>query len=335
MQLRSTALLALLIAITICAYSASLYGPFVFDDAPFITKNPTVNFQQPISIHGQRAFTVTTFRVNYLFGQEDPFGYHIVNLAIHLANVALVFFLLRALIGDSFAVVIGTAIFALHPLQTEAVVYLSGRAELLATGFSILASLLYLSGYRKTAILPAMLAISSKESAAVLFLIIGFYEVRRRKWSLAQASAAFGVLMFAALPFLRLLRLESADRSWFAHLLLQSGQALRYAAMFFVPIGQTIDHDAETLPLWFCAMGLVGLAMAIWAAWEARYSVAGFGLAFALLAVLPRFALNIPEFMAEHHLYLPMVGISLASAAVVARFTQTEKTHDLYHYQRP
>lgn len=311
MSLRHGFLLALLLAATFAVYAGSLYGPFVFDDSQAIFQTPQVTLKEPISIHGPRSVLLTTYRVNYLLGQGESFGYHLVNLAFHLANTSLVFLLLAAFGLPSGAALFGAVVFALHPMQSEAVIYISARSELLSTFFALFAFRMALKSNWIRMCLCCILAFYSKESAAMVPFLIGFYFVVTGK--LNYRWIALGLIGIILLFMFPMNMLEPAERPWMEHLLLQSTQVVRYFGMILIPVGQTLDHDAEALSPLFGIVALSILALLVCAAWIFRKSqpLWTLGIGMMLIPILPRLAINIPEFIAERHTYLPMVGISL------------------------
>ena len=136
-----------------------------------------------------RPLTTFSYLVNYtiLGGGAHPAGYHWVNFALHAVNILLVYWLGLLLfreMGPAWAL---AAVWALHPILTESVTNIVGRADLLA-GFGVLAGLLChvkstaASGRRKLAWLAALLlaatiGIFSKESAVVLLAAMAIYDV--------------------------------------------------------------------------------------------------------------------------------------------------------------
>ena len=78
-----------------------------------------------------RPLTYFTYWLNYQVGGGDPLGYHLLNLALHLGVVLLLFECLRRLVPET-AAAVAAAIFAVHPIQAEAVNYVWARAIVLA-----------------------------------------------------------------------------------------------------------------------------------------------------------------------------------------------------------
>lgn len=173
--MRRTPALALgaLLAATAAAYLPALDGPFVVDDDGLLAE-PLV--RAPLE-HGPAAWWaaarpvgVLTFALDHAAVGVDPRGWHLTNLAIHLCAVVLVGLLARKSLGRAglerpdWAALAAAALFALHPLQTESVAYLSQRAESLAAALYLLALLLLLardeapSAGRRRALLAAAAA---------------------------------------------------------------------------------------------------------------------------------------------------------------------------------
>lgn len=137
-------------------YANSLWGEFCFDDISAIVDNqdlrsetPWVNLLQddfwgtPMHVDGShksyRPLTIFTFRMNYLFAGLQPVGYHMVNVLLH----AIVTYLFTSFVSDiSFQddtiTLISGLLFAIHPIHTEAIAGLVGRAETLSAVFFLL-----------------------------------------------------------------------------------------------------------------------------------------------------------------------------------------------------
>lgn len=131
-----------LIAAGLVVYSNSFWGPFLFDDASSITLNPTIRGLTPISnwFNSTRSLGLFTFALNYAAGGLEVRGYHVTNLAIHLAaGLALFGLISRTLLTMPLAERYGklarplafsiALLWLVHPLQTQAVTYIAQRFE--------------------------------------------------------------------------------------------------------------------------------------------------------------------------------------------------------------
>ncbi len=151
----------LLITMTaLLIYSNTFSSPFHFDDESKIVGNyklkDLANLWPP---SGLRYIGYLSFALNYYFGQLDVFGYHLVNITIHIINGLLVWWLVlltfkTPLMEESngfsrlkyFIALVSALIFISHPVQTQAVTYIVQRFTSLATLFYLLALVLYIKG---------------------------------------------------------------------------------------------------------------------------------------------------------------------------------------------
>ncbi len=212
----------LLLMITgIWIYSNTFQSSFVFDDINFITKNdPNVHMTEfswaalkKAAFEGKprhRYLPNISFAVNYFFGGEKPFGYHLVNLGIHLFTGIFLFFLfnatlrlclredgvclsenrLLASISPETLSFFAVLVWLVHPVQTNAVTYICQRMAGMVAMFYILSLLCYVKGrinFRKAktktavvffigCIVSGCCAVASKENAGPLPVFILFYE---------------------------------------------------------------------------------------------------------------------------------------------------------------
>lgn len=198
-------------------YTATFHAPFVYDDINYITKNdPNVhmtefswNALKTAALDGKprnRPVANISFALNYYFGKEDPFGYHLVNLIIHLLTGMFLFFLFRMTISlaDSlkppvkaladmpadWIAFLAVLIWLVHPVQTNAVTYMVQRMTSLAALFYILSLLLYVkgrlamqqnrwrrpAGYLAGCVLAGLCAVFTKQNAGMLPVFILLYE---------------------------------------------------------------------------------------------------------------------------------------------------------------
>jgi hypothetical protein len=136
-------------------YANALDNPFVYDDRDTVVSNPSLvdlaNVEFILVYSPFRPLLNASYALDRRLWDYRPFGYHLTNVALHALAVVLLFHLLIAGLTDSrsrgrsgrdsrgadatdaipWAAFIGAAIFAVHPLMTEAVAYISGRSEAL------------------------------------------------------------------------------------------------------------------------------------------------------------------------------------------------------------
>jgi protein O-mannosyl-transferase len=254
------ALPALIVAAVAAAYANALGAAFQFDDWIVIVGEPRVHTLGAwwASLPGIRPLLKLSYAINYALA-AGAFGFHAVNVAIHAVNALMVLALLGALArrcgasGDraSLVAAVGALIFALEPVQTEAVTYVSGRSVSLAALFCLASMLAWIGGrpWLRSVVSPALFAAAllAKETSIVVPAAIMLWELsspeRPRVRELAVAlrgHLAVAVLAVAAAllsPTYRLLAATSFDtRSIVSNLATQAG-AIGYLA------GQLVRPD--------------------------------------------------------------------------------------------
>ncbi|HAO93131.1 MAG: hypothetical protein A2X99_00650 [Deltaproteobacteria bacterium GWB2_55_19] len=189
---------ALIIAASILVvYSNSFNAAFQYDDNPQIVDNDSLKDLKniPALLKGPRGITLATFAINYAIGGTDVFGYHVVNTAIHiLASIAVYFFVFQTILlvkgcetASRRVGFFSAMIFALHPVQTQAVTYIVQRMEALSALFYLLALIFFIRGAKATTsggrwVSYTLVAVSfilgfySKESAFTLPAVILLYD---------------------------------------------------------------------------------------------------------------------------------------------------------------
>ena len=142
-----------LIAITVAVYMNAPQGQFMnIDDNLLIYNNPKVqeftvaNIKEIFSTFDPELyipFTLLSYQIEYLFVGENPSLFHTTNVILHLLNVLLVFALIRFFNKKWFVPFITASLFAIHPINTEAVMWISGRKDLLSAFFFLGSLVLY------------------------------------------------------------------------------------------------------------------------------------------------------------------------------------------------
>ena len=145
------------------AYSNTFDVPWQFDDYSNILANPKVHAQYPhlstltepfVSLfengHLNRPFAMATFALNWYLGKDNPFGYHVVNLAIHIFAAYFLFLTLLALFKTPrldgiysrqqvvFVSLLAAALWAVNPIQVQSITYIVQRMASMCGMFYIL-----------------------------------------------------------------------------------------------------------------------------------------------------------------------------------------------------
>ena len=165
--LRHVIAIGLMAVLALLIYSNAFQVPFQFDDQPNITDNTSVHVKtfslrwldQLIKQNSDsiRVFAYFTFALNYYFGGLQVFGYHLVNLLIHLGSGLLLYWFLLLTFNlpslkerygsKAFPIALfSSLLFLCHPIQTQSVTYIVQRMASMAGMFYLLAMVLYVKG---------------------------------------------------------------------------------------------------------------------------------------------------------------------------------------------
>lgn len=331
----TTAVAAIVVAVLL-AYFNALGAAFQFDDFNVIVDNPAVHSvgAWAASMPGIRPLLKLSYALNWSL-RPAPFGFHFFNVAVHAVNAVLVFRLLRALSPangrDSWAPLIGALLFALHPVQTEAVTYVSGRSVSLMALFYLSALLAWLRADRDgtatwragSAVLFGV-ALLVKETAITLPLALLLLDARsaagglrerllRLRWHFAVLAFALGV-MAASPTYRQLLDASLTARGLIDNLLTQANAVCYLAAQLVPPWRVNIDPDLPVITgmspgvLLECA-GL--LALAVFALRRVRKrSWMAFAILWFLVHLLPTNSI-LPrlDVANDRQLYLAAIGV--------------------------
>ncbi len=313
-------------ALSWLAYAGALNGEFQFDDEHAIVTNARIKDLgaflpadfAAMYLTVQRPVTDLTFALNYRAARLDPYWYHVTNLLLHLATVILVYFATRraacaAGCATPEAIAVAVAgLFALHPLQTQAVTYIVQRAECLASLLYLAAFLLLLRAEERRGLSRAaaysgafvafLIGLGTKIIVVTMpaaYLLYRMWFRRRigqatelRGWSLSQQLLALvpfvaAGLAFAA-PMLTGMRVPSSvgfavpGVDVVSYFFTQPRVVLTYLRLLFWPAGQNLDYDfrlSASLSEWDTLGAFLAVVMILVAAlglgWWSREGIKG------------------------------------------------------------
>jgi tetratricopeptide (TPR) repeat protein len=278
-----------------------------------------------------------------------------VNLLIHLGNSILVLLLARKLTGPSsrmgYVALFVALLFALHPIQTEAVTYIAGRSASLVAFFYLASLAAYIHGRLEGrplliyALSPVLflLALAVKETAATLPAALLLWEITRRdqpvrlREALESQAAHLGILAsalaaFFAIPGHRfLIEYSFGLRGLYENLLSQIHGQVTLLTHYVMPGRLNFDPDLPTLTRWSWGLalkaGILGSAFAA-GLWNLkRRPLVSFAIlwvflhSMAVYAAVPR-----TDILNERHLYLGGFGLFLLAGAGAAWFADQRPT---------
>ena len=347
-----------LLALAILPYANALQAGFVYDDAGLVVEHEAVQgpfdlirilatpywgTQRAADTALWRPVTTLTFALDDAIADDSARWMHAVNVVLHAGVVLLGFGLAQRLGLRRELAAAAAALFAVHPLHTEAVTWIAGRAELLAALGALTALLAASSAAPRRAAacgLATFLAVGAKESAAFLPFAVAFLGWSRRepaRRTLATAGASFAavlalaLLRFAVLDIWRGPSPQPYENAMVGTQLLERlptvfDAAGRYVALVAWPHPLAIDYAPPILGLArgltpYGALGiassiaLLGLAIARPTTLEGRAAALTVG-AYAVASNLP---VVIGTNFAERLFYLPSFGVLLLASALAGR----------------
>lgn len=319
--LRSPGLSAvLLLALVAVVYAPTLGYGFVYEDlnAPERLSRSVLDTQM---LNPARMLTELSTELGMAISGSEPWGHHLISVAIHLLNVVLVGVLAWQIV-PAWGAVLAMAVFGLHPVSVEAVAYVSARADLVSTTGLLLALLATSLGSLTGAVVGVVLASLGKEAALVAWGLVPLWALATKArfpvgtWLVMASLAVIPVALYV----LRHVSDITIDLDP-GHLGRTTAAIWRLLLLIVVPIGQSIDHDWYGVPVWLhfgSVMAFVIVtAYAIAEAWASRAWWAWGWLAI-VVSLAPRLLVPRTEGLHEHHLYAVLVLWSLIVGAWVS-----------------
>jgi len=355
-----------LLIIVLSTYSNTFNASWHFDDEPNITGNPALHLTEltwknlkktfyarrlePDQIY--RPVACLSFALNYYVGGKDIFGYHLVNIAIHfLAAIFLYLFVYHTLnlprmkaryAPNSYSIALLSALlWAINPIQTQAITYIVQRMASMAGMFSIVSLYLYLKArtanknsskailFSSTA-LCIIVAFLSKENAVMMpaclylfdFLLIqgvsGYTAKKNLKILLVIAATTLGMvvifLAFSEMTFSSLFSLYSKRpfTPW-ERLLTQSRVLIFYISLILYPMSTrlslnhdiVISHSLFNPPTTILAIILIIGMLFVAIYFSRRHPLISFCVFFFFLNHIPESTILPLELIYEHRNYIP------------------------------
>ncbi len=356
--------LLLIAAVCFLAYFNSLGNPFIWDDEALVVKNTLIRSPQNLGksftsdlysgissgSNFYRPLQTIAYIFDYYFWQLNPFGYHLTNIVLQISVSFLVFLLVFNLL-DNFAVSLATSvIFGINPIHTEAVGYISGRAEMLMAVF-IISSLLFFIRSQKDNVRNAgifyllslvsfIMALLSKEVAIVFPLIIAgytFYFLRpkfREKlffikniFPFIAISAAYLFLRLSFFSFTTLRAPSLTNVPWFIRLSVLPKIIFTYFKLLILPTDLHMSRELLRptsiggILISVFLLGIIIFACVYYLKYRQKFKIASFMLLWFLVFFMPQSGIfPINAFVAEHFIYLSSISFFLVLVCLLHKF---------------
>jgi tetratricopeptide (TPR) repeat protein len=362
------------VALGLAAYAIVLNGPLFFDDQQFIEHNEHVTKFDVAEIYTSSVtagagFQSNTYRPNqqfvfavlYKFFGLTPIPYHLFSLIVHITNAFLVFLLLQSLSLGRTGAFLGSVLFLVHPIQTQAVSYVSGVAGPMLLLFLLSGILLWLASLfeqdngRRAMLLLGAIALFiggffTKSNIVIAFpltLVLAIYLVLTDRVALSRylvaSVAGFSLLAFGFL-FIKLTVLNFSGTMGMVEGYNLYTESLSVRFYTFISV---LDRYIEMI-LWPAAMsygkprviysslltyhgvaGVIILSLGVLAAVRARtWPLVFLGLGWFFGALAPFCGLiPLTSMFLEHWLYVPIIGVAILLAGFYQNATAITRSN--------
>ncbi len=345
------------------AYANAYHNTFVFDDITLIIKNQflrswyylphlfTTQLSAGSIIGGSyyRPLQALLYMVIYQFFGLSPTFYHLLNIAFHAANACLVITLGRKLKFHSIAVMVAALVWALHPIHTEPVAYISAVADPLHTFFCLCGLIILLPdfSFRKICVscVFLVLALLSKENSVVFPLLAAsllyFMSPERLRiqtylklWPLAVIVIGYLLIHYGMTTHQPAAPIASADagKSSAMESFMPFATIAGYLFLLIWPTNLYMEHNlysTDPMWLWKVAIGflvLLAIGLQITKKQRTLASPITWGLLWFFAAYIQ--ALYFQNIVYEHWMYMPTIGLFLGLSETVYQFgSQYEYLH--------
>ena len=348
------------VLLSCAAYLNSLNGEFVWDDVAQVQHNPfirelgnvfsffTVDLGKYTAYPGfspyYRPLFLISYAVDYSLWGLNPFGFHLTNIALHALCSFLVYVTAVRLLKGGIAPFFAAALFAVHPVHSEAVAWIAGRADLLAALF-VFSGLYFYIRFTETgnkllltaSLLAAGLSLLSKEAAICMPALIIAYEVVFRQ---STAKEALVSTLLQSGPFILIAGLYFMMRTIvMGSIVLGHPDAppitagrlgttivtiFDYLRLFFIPLNLKVLYHLplrdpfSLVDITFSFLGLFVLGGALILAYT-RDKKCFVGALWFLIGILPVLGPAGLVLMADRYLYIPSLGLCLVAGVLLAQ----------------
>lgn len=346
--------------VTAAVYCRDLQYDFILDDLPLILMNETITSWKNwttlflsqitpaqgmdiVAVHYRPIYMLWLMANYQLFGMVLPW-WHLTSLLLHLVVILLVYKMGVQVLREPWTAALAALLFAFHPIHVESVSYVSASTDLLVAAFMLVAFLAY-SRFREQAasrwyfiasLLAAAPAMLSKETAAMLPLVLVAYEALRE---LPPGSQQWGRRLVWTLPFFGIVAAYATVRTllfggnlgpgpgidrpsalWDAPLVL-----LVYLRNLLAPVRLSFFYPVDWSSQWTFGKGLAAAlvlvaAMFLWKGYEdrrgMRLQLLWTGILF-LIPVACVFALRKEDWVHDRHMYAVSIPFCLVTAVVL------------------
>lgn len=348
----------ILVAVSLALYWQSVHHGFIsIDDGSLVVQNELV--QRPLDIPTVRRIftsydpelyvplTLMSYRTDFWLGGLDPAVFHVRNVLLHSIAVLLVFWLLLQLHAGRAAALIGALLFAVHPINAEAVLWIAARKDLLSTVWGLLslnAFLRWTSGgdrrWYRCALLAFLFGLLSKGTILLLPVLFVLFDAREgRMWKKKFVELSpFVVLsaLFAAIAVLGKLRTFGAAIPLSSYPLLSAKAVMLTLGKIVLPFSfsplypQMTPVTLASPEFWLPVIGVSVLTLVIILLWR-QCAILRRSATFFLVGFAPSFLVFTKNgelyATSDRYAYLASVGVIWLAAVAIVRVYEVMKRH--------
>lgn len=338
----SRAVLVGILFLTLIAYSHTIGFQFTnWDDDIHVTENMTVQELSARSIadsflpstkYMYHPLTMISYMIDWSISHGAPWSFHMTNVALHCANIIILFFVLRRLNLPKTVLNFCLILFALHPLQSESVAWISARKELLYAMFYLLSLLGYLQWkkslsfvYLFVSFVCFILSLLSKPTAVTLPVVIIAATIVYDRTSIRSTlislipffivMAGFSLFLIQTNTPQSILPFETYTWTQRIFFIVYGLAFYLWKAAYPVFLSACYGYPPYDIPIsYFVMTGVVVISALtiLIVSRERRNTIAGLLLYGVLISpVLQIIPFTNASFVADRYAYLPIVGIGL------------------------
>ncbi len=326
-------------------YANTCKGAFIWDDENLIVANPAIRsltkipdlfsqdmggVQEDARYGFYRPLTMATYAINYALARFNVAAYHFTNVLLHILTAFCAYLLLQLIFRNELLALLAGVLFVIYPVHTEAVAYISGRADLLAALFILISFIVYLkylaTGSRRWLYLTLalyILALFSKENSLVFpFLLLLYHYTFKTKLQLKLFLLVLTpALLYLGLRFTVLAPLEVPSLEQVFYRIPGFFVAIvNYLRILILPFDLHYEYGNRLFEFydWRALLGVV-VVLYSWARACLRKnqdSFLVFSLGWFFITLLPNSSIYPVNafYMSEHWLYLPSLGFFIILA---------------------
>ncbi|MFC1674547.1 hypothetical protein ACFL1K_01440 [Candidatus Omnitrophota bacterium] len=344
-------LISFLIAVSLAVYINSLWGEFLIDDYTGILKNEKIHdlktfFTQDFSIR-PGILTELTRALIWQIGAGKPFAFHLFSVLLHASCVLLIFILCNLIFGNRAISFLAGLIFAVHPIHTEAVSWISAGPYVFSSFWFLLAVIFYIKADRTIVNLALSifffsLCLLTNNTVVALPIIFAVYDLFfRRKGEADKISLirlrriilSFVILIVASVSAMFFAARNELVHTIFSYrspgyLIVAVKAFTYYLKIIYLPVARGLYHpfayntlDADKItPAFFVSLFIIAVSIVTFLRCRKSAKPLSFGIAWFFATYLP-YSNIIPvcNIISERYVYLPTVGFSIILAYFFVR----------------